>query len=139
VAGNDVRFEIEAAGNPSYQWVRDGTDIPAATGNSFLLQDVTPNDGGTFLVRLLNESRLIESATATLTVYPDAVPLVTGVNASPTTFSFNLQGRVGLEYQIEKSTDLQNWISVETITAPALFSDEVNGDRGFYRISPVAQ
>ena len=70
---------------------------------------------------------------------PDATPQISNVTASPTTFSFNLQGRAGLSYQIEKSVDLQNWLPLETVVAPALFDDAINSDRAFYRISPVAE
>ena len=139
VASNDVRFEIQATGNPSYQWLRNGTNIPGATAPFLALQNVSVSDEGNFAVRVSNEARLIESATATLTVYRDAAPEIMNVRASPTTFSFEVQGRRGLTYQIEKSIDLQNWIPLEAIVAPASFSDPVNGDRGFYRISPVQE
>jgi alpha-amylase len=134
IAGSNPRFEVEATGNPSYQWLRNGTNIVSATGNSFTLLNVTTNDNSTFSVQVLNEARIVPSSTATLTVYPDATPQVTAAAASVNTFSFSVDGRTGLAYGIQKSTDLENWSAVDTLVAPFQFSEATSGAHAFYRL-----
>jgi hypothetical protein len=134
IAGSNARFEVEATGNALYQWQREGTNIASATGNSFTVLNVTTNDSSSFSVQVWNEARIVPSATATLTVYADATPEVTVNAASANTFSFSVDGRNGLTYEIQKSTDLENWSAVETRVAPFQFSDAMSGGHAFYRL-----
>ncbi|HVK57674.1 MAG TPA: hypothetical protein VM735_02755, partial [Candidatus Kapabacteria bacterium] len=82
-------------------------------------------------------ARLVESNPATLTVYPDAVPQVGGVSYSGTGFVLQVTGRVGLAYEVEASTDLQSWTTLETLVAPFTFSEAPIGSHRFFRLKAV--
>jgi hypothetical protein len=52
VAGTNVVFTVVASGTPpfTYQWRRNGTDLPGATSSSLTLTNVRPNQVGTYSV-----------------------------------------------------------------------------------------
>jgi hypothetical protein len=95
---------------------------------------VSLSDAGMYSVRLLNEARQVDSLPASLTVYPDAILQFANFNRTETAFSFSVEGRDGLRYQIQKSTDLTNWTDVEALTAPFTFSDPTSLAHQFYRL-----
>jgi hypothetical protein len=67
-------FTVVAAGTAtlSYQWRRDGADIPGATGATYVLSPTSVTDNGAqFDVVVSNTYGSITSQTATLTVNPD--------------------------------------------------------------------
>jgi len=130
--GEEVRFSVAAVGAPplSFQWRRDGADLPGQTSDTLVLPAVTMGDGGTYDVVLLNSCGTLVSATAVLTVSDGPAIL-----ASPTdqtvcagspegvTFTVDAQptGRV-IAYQWRKdgvALDLANGASF-TIAAPEL-------------------
>lgn len=135
IAGGPARFAVVAAGDPApaYQWLRAGAPTGILTP-SLTFDSVTMADAGTYSVRLLNEARQIDSATATLTVYPDAIPQVANFQRAETTFSFSVQGRDGLRYQVQRTTDFENWSDVAALAAPATFSDATSEAHQFYRL-----
>ncbi len=81
--GVPVTFRVAASGSPPlrYQWQRDGTDIPGATGPSYTLADPRLADtGATFRAVVSNDAGSATSRAAALTVSTDRapVPAVTG-------------------------------------------------------------
>lgn len=52
----------------SYQWLKDNADIPGETNANLVREAVTPNDAGTYAVRVSNAGGQVTSASATLTV-----------------------------------------------------------------------
>jgi hypothetical protein len=69
VAGSTVTFDVMADGpGLVYQWRRDGTDIPHATGPSYALTALAEDDGATFSVLLRNSDGKAMSDKARLTV-----------------------------------------------------------------------
>lgn len=77
-AGGAVTFSVVAQGAPplSYQWRKDGADIPSATDWFYPIADVQPEDAGVYSVVVRNAVGQIASAGATLTVVPVPVILV---------------------------------------------------------------
>src|SRR5690606_34663877 len=75
-----ARFTAATAGSPpiSYQWLRDGSPIPGATGQDYTLS-VTPADNGAqFSVVVSNFTgtpNVLTSSNAVLTVVTQAVTL----------------------------------------------------------------
>jgi hypothetical protein len=69
-AGNDVSFNVLAAGGPtlSYQWEFDGTNIADATNYSITLDNVQLNQSGNYSVTVATSSGTTNSANALLTV-----------------------------------------------------------------------
>jgi glucose/arabinose dehydrogenase len=85
-AGASVSFTVAASGTPplSYQWQRNGVDIPGATASSYTLASVTTADNGArFRARVTNSSGSVLSNEATLTVTTNQPPAAT-ISQPPT-------------------------------------------------------
>ena len=69
-AGSNVNFSVAATGTAplSYQWKKDGADIPGATGVTLTLTNVQPSDAGSYTVVVSNSLGDATSDPATLTV-----------------------------------------------------------------------
>ncbi len=65
-----VTFFVEATGTQplSYQWLRNGVNIPGATNSFLTLQGVQPGDGGSYRVVVANAAGAIQSEPALLRV-----------------------------------------------------------------------
>jgi CSLREA domain-containing protein len=78
--GQDAAFTVVPTGGKpySYQWQRDGVDIPGATADTYTLTGTQAgDDGATFDVVVTNPSGSATSRAARLTVTPDEPPVVT--------------------------------------------------------------
>jgi PKD repeat protein len=80
--GQPATFHVEAIGNTlTFQWQRDGVDIPGATSDSYTIPAVTPDDAGASFRVIVNGAGSggpVTSDAAVLTVAPDpAAPVVT--------------------------------------------------------------
>jgi glucose/arabinose dehydrogenase len=78
--GGTATFTVAASGTPplSYQWQRNGVDIPGATSASYTLSGVTTADNGaTFRARVTNSFGSVTSNSATLTVTANQAPSAT--------------------------------------------------------------
>jgi glucose/arabinose dehydrogenase len=83
--GGPVTFRVRATGEPplSYQWQRDGVDIPGATSSDYAIAAVTlADDGAEFRAIVTNAHGMATSNIAALTVTPNQAP--TGTITSPT-------------------------------------------------------
>lgn len=79
-AGRPVTFSVSASGQEplTYQWQRDGVDIPGATSAAYTIDAASSADNGaTFRAVVSNALGSITSAAATLTVVVDAPPVPT--------------------------------------------------------------
>lgn len=77
-AGQSATFSVNAAGSAplSYQWQRNGVNIPSATGANYTLASAQASDNGaTFRVRVSNGQGNVLSNSATLTVLNNAAPV----------------------------------------------------------------
>ena len=78
--GQSVTFEVQASGNPtpSFQWRRNGVNIPGATSYSYTLTEPTLSDNGAnFSVAVSNSAGSVTSNSATLTVLDNDLPVAT--------------------------------------------------------------
>lgn len=68
--GDPVMFTVGADGDAplSYQWKKDGAEIPSATGVSYAISSADPNDAGDYTVVVTNDCDSVESEVATLIV-----------------------------------------------------------------------
>jgi glucose/arabinose dehydrogenase/cell division septation protein DedD len=78
-AGDNTTFSVTVSGTApfSYQWKRNGVNIPGATASSYSLTPAAQSDAGTYSVRVTNAFGEVESNGAVLTVNPfNAIPVV---------------------------------------------------------------
>ena len=78
--GEPVTFRVEASGSPplSYQWRRNGVDIPGATGASYTLDaPVAGDDGARFRVVVSSPFGTVTSDEAVLRVTDNRAPVPT--------------------------------------------------------------
>ena len=89
--GGAATFTVAATGTAplSYQWQRNGADIPGATSASHTLSTVPSADSGTrYRVRVTNSAGSVTSNAATLTVTANQAPTATITQpATGTTYS----------------------------------------------------
>lgn len=139
VVGSTAIFEVEAAGNPmpTFNWAKAGQFLPTQTASTLVIPNVTVADAGTYSVRVLNEVQMLMSASATLTVYADGTPELTEVRWAAPDFSFRVAGKEGLRYQVEKSSDLVSWVSLQEAIAPFEVRDAALESHQFYRVRVI--
>jgi glucose/arabinose dehydrogenase len=76
--GRPATFSVNASGNPApaYQWQRNGSNIPGATGSSYTLSNVSTGDNGArFRVVVSNSVGSVTSPEATLSVTTNQRPV----------------------------------------------------------------
>jgi alpha-tubulin suppressor-like RCC1 family protein len=70
IAGVEVTFSVDATGSPplTYQWLKDGINIPQATNATYSIAPVSTNDTGAYSVMVTNGGGSVTSDPALLTV-----------------------------------------------------------------------
>jgi len=125
MAGQNVTFSVKATGTAplTYQWQCNSKILPSATNAVLQLTGVNANQAGLYRVTVLNIVGTTNTAAA-LTIYPTvAATLTTVAPPSHGQFAMNVDGVTGSKYVVQISTDLVNWASVLTNTAPFTFVD----------------
>ena len=140
--GTNVTMVGAATGTPAptFQWRRNGVDVPGATGASLVLNNVTTNQTASYSLVASNGIGSVSSGAGLLTVTP-RVQFGGGPGGGPTVsggfFMINVSGGGIGSIVVEGSTNLVNWIPIFTNSTPGgtvLFSDPIsNGTRKFYR------
>ncbi|MGC4074708.1 MAG: pectinesterase family protein [Nibricoccus sp.] len=107
-AGDSVTFTVTTAALPAatYQWKKDGNDIPGAIGSSYTITDAIGLDAGNYTVVATNASGSTTSSAAILTVISlEPAPFIVTPPASQSvnlggsaTFTVTATGN-GLSYQ----------------------------------------
>jgi len=136
--GQNATFAVAASGNSlAYQWNFNGNAIPNATTSTFTVTNAVAGQAGNYSVNVSSsEGGSTNSLPATLTVYATAAAsLAAPATASPGQFAVAVSGVPGYQYVVQASTDLTNWISLQTNVAPFNFVDANSGQfpRRFYR------
>ena len=135
--GGTVNFSATATGSEplNYQWCRDGTNldnggnVSGVTTTNLTIFNVQVNDAGDYTVVVTNAYGSITSSVAVLTVQVPTPTILTkdgGLGVSGGQFGFNLTGPSGLVVIIEASTNLMNWLPIQTnalINGQVRFSD----------------
>src|SRR5204862_2446851 len=108
-AGSGASFSVAASGSFSftYQWRKNGSNIPGATGASYAIASTISGDAGNYDVVVSNGCGVATSAAAALTV--NAQPKVTSPPAAQAvcqgaraSFSANASGTPPLTWQWRK-------------------------------------
>jgi sugar lactone lactonase YvrE len=148
LAGDNLHFTNYAVGlGPlSYQWSVNGTALATATSSILSLPNVSVNQSGTYTLRVTNNSAsalgtpisLVVQPTAAATLLPPTViPAASGSGGGTApTIQFAVQAVTGATYTIQVSTDLVNWTTIATYTAPFTFTASDLGSYAgqFYRV-----
>jgi hypothetical protein len=125
--GSPVTFSVCATGTEplSYQWQKNGADIPLAIARNLVIDPVTTTEWGDYTVNVSNSCGYVVSSTATLTVKtaPSITTQPTNVTAyvgSPVTFSVCATGTEPLSYRWQKNgVEIQGAMG-STYTIPSL-------------------
>jgi hypothetical protein len=141
VAGASMSFTVQAASAVplNYQWYFGQTNLLAGADTATLsLTNVQPAQAGDYSVVVNNVAGSVTSTAATLTVLVPSGILIAPSYSAEGVFQFNLAGAAGSNYVIEASTNLTDWIPLETNTSPFTFTDTnaVNFLLRFYRAHP---
>ena len=141
VAGATVSFTVQAdsAAQLHYQWYLYQTNALAQGDTATLsLTNVQPAQAGDYSVVVDNIAGSVTSAVATLTVIVPSAILSAPAYGAEGAFGFNVTGAAGNNYVISTSTNLVDWIPLETNTSPFTFTDTnaVSVPSQFYRVQP---
>ena len=106
-----------------------------ANDATLTLKSVTTNQSGTYTLAVSNESGTAVSSPIILTVYPTAAATLAAAAHPEGQFDFSVNGVPGYRYEVQASTNLVDWIPLQTNTAPFLFIDSDAGKfkQRFYR------
>ncbi len=133
ILGSPVTFVAAASGYPvpTYQWQRNGVNLPGATGASLTINPTTMADAGTYTVIATNSQGIATSNSAVLIVKDVTPPVLslpasqtleaTGPGGAPATFSGsaldNVDGSVPVIFSPASGTTFV--LGTTTVTATA--------------------
>jgi len=125
IAGQTVTFSVTATGTGplTYQWMQNASSLASATNAVLTLNNVTTAQGGTYYVTVSNSAGSTNSATANLVVYPTTAATLAPASAVNGQFALSVSGVPNYQYVVQASTNLVNWVAVQTNTAPFTFVD----------------
>jgi autotransporter-associated beta strand protein len=125
LAGANVNLSAGATGlpAPAYQWLMNGSNLPAKTSATLQLTNVTVQQAGSYSVMITNVAGSTNSQTATLAVYQSAVPTLGSASLAGGAFQFGVTGVPGFKYSVWASTNLMDWNPLETNLSPFIFAD----------------
>jgi len=131
-----VTFSVAATGTAPlrYQWKFNKANLTMATNATLTFGSITTNQAGTYSVMVSNEAGSTNS-TASLTVYATTTATLASAAHDSGQFALTVLGVSGCQYVVQASTNLVNWVPVQTNVAPFTFVD-TNASRfarRFYR------
>jgi len=125
---SNATFSVTAFGDAPlyYQWFLNQTNLVAGDTNltTLSLTNVQLSDAGNYSVMVTNLYGSVTSAPASLVVYTNATPTLT-VDSGSTNgqFQFDISGVAGLNYSVQASTNLVDWVPLATNVSPFTFID----------------
>jgi DNA/RNA endonuclease G (NUC1) len=125
VAGANATFSVTATGTApfSYQWQLANTNLPTATNATLTLTNVAANQAGTYRVVVTNNAGLVVSSNAVMSVYATAAATLSSSTYSGNQFQLGITGVPGHGYAVQGSTNLVDWVWLQTNAAPFSFID----------------
>ncbi|MDW7980708.1 MAG: immunoglobulin domain-containing protein [Verrucomicrobiales bacterium] len=120
-AGNSVSFVVGVTGAQplTYQWLKNGTNLPGANSPVLELLNLTRRDAGTYAVMVCNPSGCVTSSNAVLTVLvpqrlsaPAVAPDGSFVFTSGDAHSGLLLPEDVARFDVQASTDLIDWANL---------------------------
>jgi hypothetical protein len=137
-AGTNVSFTVSGSSfsSMSYQWQFNQTNTLSGANNATLiLSNVQPTDSGVYSVVVTNACGSITSAPASLFVYTCAAATLSPLMSATNGVQFSVTGVPGLNYVVQTSSNLVDWVPLITNQPPFKFSDSdaTNFAQRFYR------
>jgi len=123
----------------TYQWLKNGFNIPGETSSTLTLNNVQTTDAGQYSVVVSNTDGPVTSNPANLQILIAIAPIFENLMWSQTTgFSMALRGQSQTAYRIQMSTNLINWLDLTNFTASGVMTqildpDASNAQQRFYR------
>jgi hypothetical protein len=140
VAGQTVILKagvanVSSASPFAYQWRFNSVNLSMANDAALTLKSVTTNQSGAYTLAVSNGAGTTISSPIILTVYPTAAATLTAAVQPGGKFNLSVNGIPGYRYEVQASTNMMDWISLQTNTAPFLFVDPDAGKfkQRFYR------
>jgi hypothetical protein len=137
MTGQNVTFSITATGTGSlqYQWMYNANYIASATNAVLTLNNVTAAQTGAYYVTVSNSAGSTNSSAANFTVYSTTAATLAPVPSGNGLFALSVSGVPNYQYVVQASTNLVDWVSVGTNSAPFTFVDANAGQysQRFYR------
>jgi hypothetical protein len=130
--GSNATFSAAAGGlSPfTYQWQSKGSADPAfanilgQTNSSYTRNGITwSDDGSQYQVLVSNPIGTVTSSSANLAVAAPLPPALGLPQFSAGQFQFSLTGSAGLNYAVQSSSNLVDWLWLMTNTSPFTFTD----------------
>ena len=124
MVGQTKTLSVTATGTGTlkYQWKFNGANLPSAVSSVLTVSKVTTNQAGTYSVAVSNSAGSTNS-TATLTVYATAAATLASTAHAAGQYALIVTGVPGYKYVVQASTNMVNWVPVQTNTAPFTFVD----------------
>ena len=125
LAGQNVSLSVVATGRAplKYQWKLNGVNLAGQTGPELTIKNVSTKQTGLYSVSVSNVAGSTNSVPAQLVVQSTPAASLTSAIQTHGQFGFAVSGVTGYKYVVQASSDLVNWVSVETNTAPFNYSD----------------
>jgi hypothetical protein len=130
--GSNVTFSVSTDGGLATNrcWFLNQSNLIASTvgtNSSLSLTNVQLTDSGIYSVVVTNLFGAVTSAPAILFVYTNtaqlAAQLAAPANPSNGQFQFSIAGVTGFNYAVQVSSNLVNWVSLQTNVVPFGFTD----------------
>ena len=111
--GISTVFSVQAGLEPlSYQWLKNGSNVVAATNATLVLTNTVVRDAGDYRVTVSNPHGSETSTVASLTV--KVRPAVDLLNFRVGQAALWVTAQNGNRVIVEASTDLHNWTGIQT-------------------------
>jgi hypothetical protein len=142
--GGNASFAVSVFGAEpmTYQWRLNSTNIAGATNLALTVTNVQLADAGAYALWASNSfgTTLSSNAVLTVQVIPPSIIVNDGsMGFGPEGFGFNLSGAAGTMVIVEGSTNIADWLPLQTNLldgSPASFSDQqyTNYPGRYYRL-----
>jgi N-acetyl-anhydromuramyl-L-alanine amidase AmpD len=138
-AGANTTFGLTVTGTAplAYQWRFNNSSIAGATGSTYSRTNLQAANAGNYSVTITNAAGSATSSSAVLTVTQLKLTSLVATNGS---WKMTINGAPGSGYGIETSTNLLNWVLLQTLvntngTLEYFDSVHTNDLQRYYRVT----
>jgi hypothetical protein len=124
LTNQSVAFNVIATGGSplAYQWYFNNAPVSSATGATLTLSQITTAAAGAYFVTVTNTAGSVTSSIVQLSVYDTAEPILT-IDYTNGNALVQLTGVPTYTYLIQGSSNLVDWVPLQTNSAPFTFTE----------------